>query len=155
MQKLTKQHYETVQAQYKNEFADIEKRTTPLRRQKSDLATKVSEQNKRKIALESKEQELRRLSQTLTGLKEKKRTLDRDEEELKRKIQQRELRSKQLQTEEYARDERIQLRTAKHKIETLKGPKEKFEQIKQHIETLEDKKIVEKYKTAENVASRS
>src|SRR5208283_5214595 len=145
MQKLTKQHYETVQAQYKNEFADIEKRTTPLRRQKSDLATKVSEQNKRKIALESKDQELRRLSQTLTGLKEKKRTLDRDEEELKRKIQQRDLKSKQLRTEEYATNEKTQLRAAKHKIVTLNRPKTKYEEIKQSVEILEGKKIVEKY----------
>jgi len=154
-QKLTKQHYETVEAQYKNEFVDIERRTTPLRRQKSELTTQVSEQDKRKVALESKEQELSRLSQTLTGLKERKRTLDRDEEELKRKTQQRDLKSKQLQTEEYATNERIQLRAAKHKIETLKRPKAKFEPIKQQVEALEDKKIVEKYKTAENVASRS
>jgi exonuclease SbcC len=154
-QKLTKEHYETVKSQYANEFSIINERIEGFRRQKSQFATQLSALGARKSTLESQEQELRRLSPTLAGLRERKKALDRDKGELGRRSRQRDLQSKQLRTEKYCLKERKSLLAAGKKVEKLKPSKTEFDQLSKKTDELEAKQIVEKYKENESVVKRS
>jgi exonuclease SbcC len=146
-QQLTQHHYVKVEQDYLATLEELKNSATELDVKIEDTKTKITENSTEEKTLKSQEQELTKLREALSALKQQEKTLKGLEEAIGKKRNTLEENVKKLASEEFCKHEKEQLAKTLSAIEELNPTKAEFEKIKERIRVLEREKTEEYYIT--------
>jgi exonuclease SbcC len=153
-QRLTKQHLATLSGDYQSTFDKIKEKIAKLEEEKKSFENELRLARKDEQELEAHQKELNRLSPKLAEIEEKQRSITSDSKKIDGKKQKLRELKEALKNEQYALEERKQLKQFSLQLEKIAGPKQEYDELKAEVTSLEKAKIESLHSQLESKVSR-
>lgn len=153
-QKLTKQHLVTLSGDYQSSFDKIKEKIAKLEEEKKSFENELRLARKDEHELEVHQKELNRLSPKLAEMEEKQRSIASDSKKIDGKKQKLHELKEALKDEQYALEEKKQLKQFSLQLENIAGLKQEYDELRAEVASLERTKIESSYSELVTKVSR-